>query len=93
MSDSICDLANKLLKCKDWDPLTFHALVQADIPTQEYLDNEVPFAMGRELIVNVPVDPRGYADIYIDDTTGLTIDLPGTRIAGRLEAAPPLLLK
>jgi hypothetical protein len=33
MSESICDLANKLLKCKEWDPLTLHALVQADIPT------------------------------------------------------------
>ena len=33
MSESICDLANKLLKCKDWDPLTLHALVQADILT------------------------------------------------------------
>jgi hypothetical protein len=75
MSESICDLANGLLKCEEWDPLTLHALVQADIPTREYLDKDVTFAMGRELIVDVPVDPHGYADIYIiiDNTTGLTI--------------------
>ncbi len=66
------------------------ALVQADIPTQEYLDKDAPFAMERELIVDVPVDPRGYADVYIDDTTRLTIDLPGTCNADRLEAAIPL---
>jgi hypothetical protein len=68
-------------------------MVQADIPTQEYLDYDVPFAMGRELIVNVPVDPCGYADIYINDTTGLTIDLPGARNTNRLEAAIPLAIK
>ncbi len=49
--------------------------------------------MGRELIVNVPVDPHGYADIYIDNTTGLTIDLPRTCNANRLEAAIPLAIK
>jgi hypothetical protein len=91
MSESICDLANKLLKCKEWDPLTLHALVQTDIPTQEYLDDDAPFAMGRDLIINVPVNPHGYADVYIDNTTGLTIHLPGTRNANRLEVATPLL--
>ncbi len=49
--------------------------------------------MERELIVNVPVNPRGYADIYIDNTTGLTINLPGTRNTNRLEAAIPLAIK
>jgi hypothetical protein len=86
-------LANELLKCKEWDPLTLHALVQADIPTQEYFDNNVPFAMGRELITDVPVDLHGYADVYINDMTGLTIKLPGTRNANRLEVAIPLAIK
>jgi hypothetical protein len=93
MSELIFDLENDLLKCKELDPLTLHASVQADIPTQEYLDNNIPFAMERELIVNVPVNPRGYADIYIDNTTGLTINLPGTRNTNRLEAAIPLAIK
>jgi hypothetical protein len=87
MSELICNLANELLKCKEWDPLTLQALVQADISTREYLDDKVSFATGRELIVNVPVNPQGYADVYIDDTTGLTINLPGTCNANRLEEA------
>jgi hypothetical protein len=74
-------LANKLFKCKEWDPLSLHALVQADIPTQEYLDDKVPFAIGRDLIVDIPGNPRGYADVYIDNTTRLTVNLPGTRNA------------
>jgi hypothetical protein len=49
--------------------------------------------MGMELIVNVPVNPRGYADIYIDNTAGLTINLSGTRNANRLKAAIPLAMK
>ncbi len=93
MSDLICNLANRLLKCKEWDPLTLHTLVQADIPTQEYLDNDVPLAMRKELIVNVLVNPCSYVDIYIDDTTGLTINLPETRNADRLEVAISLAIE
>jgi hypothetical protein len=56
MSKTICDLANKLLKCKDCDPLTLHLSVQKEIPTCQYLDNNIPFAEGRELIVEVPIN-------------------------------------
>jgi len=81
------------LKCKDWEPADLHASVQGDIHPQQFFDDNTPFAVGRELIVNIPTDPRGYADVYIDDTTGLTVDLPGTRNADRLEAATPLALE
>jgi hypothetical protein len=93
MSESICDLANKLLKCEEWDPLPLQVLVQADILTQEYLDNNVPFAMGRESIVDVPVDSSGYVDIYIDNTAGLTINLPRIHNTNRLEMAIPLAIE
>ncbi len=84
---------NELLKCNDWYPCTLHALVQKDIPTREYLSNDVPFATGQEFIVDILVDPRGYADIYIDDATGLTVNLPGTCNAERLKAATPLTIE
>ncbi len=93
MSETICNLANELLKCDNWDPHTLHALVQADILKRDCLDDDVPFAIGRELIVDVPIDPRGFAGVYINNTTGLTIDLPGTLNADRLEAAIPLVIK
>ncbi len=86
MSETICDLAKELLKCNDWDPRTLHALIQKEIPTCEYLNDDVPFATGQELIVNVPVDPGGYADVYINDTTKPTINLPGTHNAEQLKA-------
>ena len=92
-SETICDLANELLKCDDWEPADLHASVQEDIPSRQSLDENIPFAAGRELIVDIPVDPRGYADVYIDDTTGLTVDLPGTRNADRMDAAIPLAIE
>jgi hypothetical protein len=68
-------------------------LVHKDIPTREYLNNDIPFATGRELIVKVPVHPRGYADVYINDTSGLTVNLLGTHNGERLKAAIPLAIK
>ncbi len=45
LSETVCDLANKLLKCKDWDPDTLHASVQKEIQVQEYLEDDVHFAI------------------------------------------------
>ena len=86
-------MANELIKCDDWDPLTLHSSVQQQIPPQEYLLDDVPFAKAHKLIVNIPVDPRGSIDCYIDDTPGLTVDLPGSENAARLEAAIPLVIE
>ncbi len=49
--------------------------------------------MGRELILDIPVNPCIYGDIYINDMTGLTIDLPGTRNANRLEVTISLAIE
>jgi hypothetical protein len=54
--ETICDLANKLLKCKDWDPTNLHASVQHKIPKRIYLDEDIPFAVRRELIIDIPID-------------------------------------
>jgi hypothetical protein len=52
----------------------------------EFFDNVVPFTIGRGWIVDVP--------IYINDMTGLTVNLPGgTQSADRLKAAIPLTIK
>jgi hypothetical protein len=93
ISEIICNLVNELLKCNNWEPLTLHALVQTEIPTQINLDDNVPFAVGRQLIVDIPIGNRGYTGVYINNTTGLTVDLPRTKNADRLEAAIPLAVK
>ena len=40
-----------------------------------------------ELIVDIPVDARGFIDLYIDDTIGLTVDTPGSDNILRLKRA------
>ena len=32
ISETICNLANELVQCDDWDPADLHALVQKDTP-------------------------------------------------------------
>jgi hypothetical protein len=53
--ETICDLANKLLKCKDWEPINLHALVWHKIPKRIYLDKDTPFAVGRKSIIDIPI--------------------------------------
>ncbi len=67
--------------------------MQEDIPPRQYLDDIIPFGIGQELIVDIPINPQGYADVYIDNTTTLTIDLTGTQNAEQLEAAIPLAIE
>ena len=74
-------------------PKRIALLGEHEIPPRQYISDDVPFAPGRELIVDVPVDSRGYIDVYIDDTTGLTVDLPNSGNAERLEAAIPLAIE
>ncbi len=47
------------------------------------------FANGSKLIINIPINPRGYANVYIDNMMGLMINLPRTMNAEQLEAAIP----
>jgi hypothetical protein len=81
LSESIRDLANKILFDENWDPLTNYAPIQHVVPAMELLDVSIPFAEGTDLIVDIPVDPRGTGDIYIDDLIQATVIIDGTDIA------------
>ena len=54
------------------------------------MEDGIPFGIGRDLIVDIPVDSRGIVDLYIDDFCGLTVDIDDN--ATRLERAPLLAL-
>ena len=49
-------------------------------------------AEGKELIIDVPVDPRGINEVYIDDNIGLAVDIPGSGNAKRIEQAALLAI-
>ena len=39
------------------------------------------------VIVDIPVDARGFIDVYIDDTISLTVEIPGSNNILRLKRA------
>ena len=60
------------------------------VPNKIILDDNIPFGIGRDLVVDIPVDPSGTVVLYIDDLYGLTVDINDNAL--RLERAPLLAL-
>ena len=46
-----------------------------------------------ELIMDNPINQQGYAGVYIDNATGVTVGLPSTRNTDQLEAAISLVIE
>ena len=92
ISETICDLATAIAHDSNWDPSTLFAPDQDLVPPPELLPDDIPFAPGKELIVNVEVDERGTHEMYLDDLIGLTIDIPNTDNRARAERAPLLAI-
>ena len=92
ISKSICDLANTILHNNRWDPYDLTTPNQHLVPERTLLDNSIPFGQGLELIVDIPINPRGTHDIYIDDIINLTINIPGTDHVARTKGAALLAM-
>jgi hypothetical protein len=60
------------------------------VPEKTHLTDDIPFGIGRELVVDIPVDPRGKIDIYIYDFVSLMVNIDGSDNAKRMESAPLL---
>ncbi len=73
-------------------PSTLHSSTQHLVPPPKFLDDNVPFGIGKELIVDIEIDPKGIHDIYIDDIIPLMVDLPDTDNLARCEAAALLAI-
>ena len=72
---------------KNWYPSQLRAPDGCHVPPPKILDESIPFAEGKELIIGVPVDARGIADVYIDDTIALTVDVENSNNVQRLKQA------
>jgi len=90
--ETICDLANAILFDNDWEPSDLFAPNQSLVPTRVLLDDDIPFGEGAELIVDIPIDPRGSHDVYINDLILVTVDIPGTDNAARGQSASLLAI-
>ena len=89
---SICDLSIAIMQDAGWDPTLLYAPNGHLFPHPLFLDDSIPFAEGKDLIIDVPVDATGTADVYIDDTIYLTVDVEDTNNVQRLEQATLLAI-
>jgi hypothetical protein len=89
---SIHNLANTILYDNSWDPHSDYAPCQHLVPPIDLMDNSIPFAEGTEQIVNIPVDPRGMGNVYIDDLVQAAVIIDGTDNAIRCKHATLLAI-
>ena len=73
-----------LLHSNEWDPNSLKSKLEHLVPQPKFLPDGEPFAKGKDLIVDIPIDPRGTSDVYIDDTTSLCVDIEGSDNVKRL---------
>jgi hypothetical protein len=93
LSEPMCDLATTLQQDDRWDPATLASPSQSQVPKPKaYYKPDEPFGLGRELIVDIEVNPRGVNDIYLDDFISLTVDIQGTNNLERCAGAPLLAI-
>ena len=92
LSESICDLSIAIMQDDGCDPTSLCAPNGHLVPPPLFLDNSIPFAEGKDLIIDVPVDARGTSDVYIDNTITLTVDVEDSNNVQRLEQATVLAI-
>jgi hypothetical protein len=85
--ESIHGLANAILYNNSWNPHSDYAPCQHLVPPNDLIDEAVPFAEGTDQIVNIPVDPQGMGDVYIDDLIQTAVIIDGTDNTTRCKCA------
>ena len=90
ISESTCDLANMLLSHSTWDPNTLHSPIQLQIPPPVIMSDDVPFHPGRPLMVQIPINQLGKADVFIDDI--VTVALGTEAYIQNADSAVPLAI-
>ena len=56
------------------------------------MGDSIPFAEVKDLIIDVPVDATGTADLYIDDAISLTVDVEDSNNVHRFDQATLLAI-
>ena len=92
LAEPIRNLSTALIQDKDWDPSVIKACYQSLVPLPEF-DSHEPFGVGKELIVNIPVNPRGTHDIYLDDIIALKVNVQGSNNLGCCAGAALLAIE
>jgi hypothetical protein len=90
ISETGMDIANMLIQNPFWDHTSLFDPLSSQLENPESLPTDVPFAQTKEMSVSIPIDDIGKADIYIDDTIGVALDIGDN--ANCVSAAIPLAI-
>jgi hypothetical protein len=75
-----------------WDPNELFSPQTERLPKMKSLADDIPIAKAKRLVVDVPVGNGTKAEVFIDDTTSLAVDLPGSANIKRMEGAALLAI-
>ena len=93
ISELATDLANAILHHPDWKPCELFSPLISEVPARAELPDDIPFGIGKELVVDVPVNDKGVSDIFVDDILTLSVDLPGSDNVERCSGATLLAIE
>ena len=92
ISEAATDLTNAILHHPDWNPNELFSPLAENIPPRIDLPDDIPFGIGKELVVDVEVNEKGMSDVFIDDVFSQTLDLPGSNNVERVSNASLLAI-
>ena len=81
-----------IMQSNDWDPSVLFSKDSNLVPTPKILPDDSPFGVDRDLVADLPANPKGTVDICLDDTVALTGDVPGSDHVQCLKSAVLLAL-
>eukprot|EP00956_Cyclotella_meneghiniana_P034348 scaffold103894_cov40-Cyclotella_meneghiniana.AAC.3 len=87
ISELANDLTTAIMQHPDWDPSELFSPLISQVPPRSDLPDDVPFGVGKELVVDVPVNSKGMSEIYVDDKLSCALDLPGSDHVDRCAGA------
>ena len=87
ISETTTDLANYILNHTDWNPADLRSPNQHQIAPPKILPISTPFGQTQRMMVSIPIETIGKANVYIDDT--ITVALHSTENDPRASAVVP----
>ena len=67
LSETICDLSNKLVTSPEWDKEQLKSPVIDEVPKIKYVDHSNPPGEARPMLVEILTTANGRTDTFIDD--------------------------
>jgi hypothetical protein len=82
VSELCADLGNDILHSDNWDPKAVHSPHTIKLPLGKPSKQEPHLTKGEELDVEIPFDPRGRIEVYIDDGIIVVPDIEDNLLRG-----------